>query len=109
MVTGYVFDEAWGAKTADALNRFFAMTDKAKDMIASSDEAWAIAAPLPGAKDAATQAIYRKRYAVGIPRRDAAAEEQDARALYKVLSDVGGEALVGPSKELQPGTFWRGG
>ena len=109
VVTGYVFDEAWGAKNADALKRFFAMTDKAKDMIAASDEVWAIAAPLTGAKDAATQAIYRRRYAAGIPRRDAAAEEQDARALYKVLSETGGEALVGPSKDLQSGTFWRGG
>ncbi len=109
VVTGYVFDEAWAAKNADALKRFFAMTDKAKDLIASSDEAWAIVAPLTGAKDAATQAIYRKRYAEGIPRRGVEAEEKDARALYKLLSDVGGEALVGPSKDLPPGVFWRGG
>ena len=109
VVTGYVFDETWAARNADALKRFFAMTDTAKNLIATSDEAWALVAPLTGAKDKAAQDIYRRRYAEGVPKRDIAAEEADARALYKVLSDVGGEALVGPARELQPGTFWRAG
>ena len=66
-------------------------------------------APLTGARDDAARAIYRKRYAQGIPAHDVAAQEKDARALYAVLRDVGGETLVGPSKDLRPGTFWRGG
>ncbi len=107
VVTGYVFDEDWANRNADALRRFFAMTDTAKNLLVTSDEAWAIAAPLTGAKDKPAQDIFRKRYADGVPKRSTAEEEQDARALYKILSDVGGEALVGQSRDLPPGTFWR--
>jgi NitT/TauT family transport system substrate-binding protein len=45
VVTGYVFDEGFAAKNKDALARFFAMTKKAKELIATSDKAWAVAAP----------------------------------------------------------------
>lgn len=109
VATGYVFDEDWAAKNADALKRFFSIADQAKKLIATSDDAWAIVAPLTGATDGAMRAIYRKIYADGIPARDIAAEEQDARALFRILAAAGGDALVGPAKELQPGTFWRGG
>ena len=34
-------------------------------------------------------------------------EEADARALYRVLADIGGADLVGPARELDPGTYWR--
>ena len=40
-------------------------------------------------------------------RRSLAEEEADARALYGVLAEVGGTELVGPARELNPGTFYR--
>ncbi|PPD45617.1 MAG: ABC transporter substrate-binding protein [Methylocystis sp.] len=109
VITGYVFDEAFAAKNKDALSRFFAMTAKAKALIASDDKAWAAAAQRIGPKDAATLEIYRKRYVAGIPGRSVADEEADAAALYKVLAQIGGEKLVGPGKTLDPGTFYKGG
>ena len=60
VVTGYVFDEEWASRNADALRRFFAMTDEAKRLIAQSDDAWAIVAPLIGAKDAAGRPIHSR-------------------------------------------------
>lgn len=107
VVTGYVFDADWGARNRDALRRFFAMTDEAKRLIADSDVAWAIVAPLTGAKEAGALAIYRQRYAQGIPNAPADDQERDARALFRVLAEVGGEQLVGPAKELPPSVFWR--
>ena len=50
---------------------------------------------------------YRKRYRDGIPRRSIDDEEDDARTLFRVLSLLGGRDLVGPEKELAPGTFYR--
>ncbi|WP_457799074.1 ABC transporter substrate-binding protein [Methylocystis sp. S23] len=109
VVTGYVFDEGFAAKNRDALSRFFAMTAKAKSLIASDDKAWAAAAQRIGPKDAATLDIYRKRYVAGVPTRGVAEEEADAAALYKALAKIGGEKLVGPGKTLDPGTFYKAG
>jgi len=106
VVTGYVFDQDWGARHAALLRSFFAMADEAKRLIATSDDAWTIVAPMTGAKEPATLAIYRERYSQGIPAASSAAYETDARALFKVLAATGGEQLVGPAKELPPGVFW---
>jgi NitT/TauT family transport system substrate-binding protein len=108
VVTGYVFDDGFAARNKDALARFFAMTAKAKALIASDDKAWAAAQRI-GPKDAETLAIYRKRYVAGVPKRTLAQEEADAAALYRVLAEIGGEKLVGPGKTLDPGTFYKGG
>jgi NitT/TauT family transport system substrate-binding protein len=104
---GYVFDEAWVAKNPGVLERFLSVTRKAKDILANSDDEWQRIAPLIGATDAATLAIYRERYREGIPRRAIADEEADARTLYRVLAQLGGAELVGPEADLAPGTFYR--
>lgn len=104
---GYVFDEAWAARNRAALARFIAITRQAKEILASSDAEWERIAPLTGAADAATLAVYRDRYREGIPRRTVDEEETDARVLYRVLATMGGTELVGPAQELDPGTFYR--
>jgi len=108
VVTGYVFDEGFAAKNKDALTRFFAMTKKAKELIATSDEAWGAAAQRLAGKDAKTLDVLRKRYVAGAPKRTIAQEEADARTLYGALAAIGGEKLVGPGKVLDPGTFYKG-
>jgi NitT/TauT family transport system substrate-binding protein len=104
---GYVFDEGWAARNRDALARFIAMTRKAKQILADSDEEWQRIAPLIGHADAATLKVYRDRYREGIPRRPIAEEEADARTLYRVLAELGGAELVGPARELSAGTFYQ--
>jgi NitT/TauT family transport system substrate-binding protein len=104
---GYVFDEAWGNANRDAVTRFIATTRKAKEILATSDAEWERIAPLTGAADAATLRAYRDRYREGIPRRPISDEEADARVLYRVLAEIGGREIVGPARELDPGTFYR--
>ena len=60
-----------------------------------------------GSSDAGALEIYRRRFVEGIPHRSRADEEADARALYRVMAEVGGADLVGPARELDPGTFYR--
>jgi NitT/TauT family transport system substrate-binding protein len=103
---GYVFDESWAAKHADAVSRFLDVTRKAKEILATSDSEWVRIAPLVSA-DAAALAIYRDRYRAGIPRRPLEAEEADARTLFRVLATQGGASLVGNASALEPGTFFR--
>ena len=104
---GYVFDGGFAAKNADAVNRFLKITREAKEILAASPEEWQKLAPRLGGKDEATLAIYRRRYAQGIPRRPIADEEADAKALYRVLAEIGGADLVGPARELDPGTYYQ--
>ncbi len=104
---GYVFDEGWGGANRDTVASFIAVTRAAKEILATSDAEWEKIAPLTGAPDTATLRAYRDRYREGIPRRPIAAEEADARVLYRVLAAIGGRELVGPAPELEPGTFYR--
>jgi NitT/TauT family transport system substrate-binding protein len=106
IVTGYVFDEGFAASHGLALARFLAVAEKAKRLIATSDAAWKIAAARIGPKDAATLAIYRKRYAENIPSRSVEEERADAAALYATLAEIGGPTLVGKSASLPAGTFY---
>ena len=43
-----------------------------------------------------------------LPAADVAQEEADTAAVYLYLAKAGGEDLVGPAKEMAPGTFWHG-
>lgn len=105
-MVGYVFDEGWGSANRDVVARFIAMTRAAKEILTTSDAEWERIAPLTGAADAATLRAYRDRYREGIPHRPISDEEADARVLYRVLAEIGGRELVGPARELDPGTFY---
>lgn len=106
VVTGYVFDEGFAAKNAGALARFFAMIDKARSMIATSDAAWRVATQRIPTKNPAVLALYRKTYSEGIPARSLAEEQADAAILFATLAEIGGTALVGRATTLPPGTFY---
>jgi NitT/TauT family transport system substrate-binding protein len=106
-IVGYVFDEGWAARNRGAIGRFLKMTLEAKDILAGSDAEWQRLAPRIGTTDGATLAIYRRLYVDGIPRRPIADESTDAKTLYRVLADIGGAELVGPARELDPGTFYQ--
>jgi NitT/TauT family transport system substrate-binding protein len=105
-MVGYVFDDEWSNTHRDLLARFIAMTRSAKEILATSDAEWETIAPLTGAADAATLHAYRDRYREGIPHRTIDDEEADARVLYRVLAGIGGRELVGPSPELESGTYY---
>ena len=106
-IVGYTFDGAWAARNRAAVDRFLAATRQAKEILASSEAEWQRLAPRIRVTDPGTLAIYRQRYSEGIVRRPLDEEEADARALYKVMAEVGGTELVGTARELHPGTFYR--
>jgi NitT/TauT family transport system substrate-binding protein len=91
---GYVFREDWASRNRPALARFFDATRKAKDLLAQSLAEWAPLKARLKLPNEAALAIYRDRYAQGIPRRPIEAEEADARKLYAVLAKLGGPELV---------------
>jgi NitT/TauT family transport system substrate-binding protein len=106
-IVGYTFDSRWGAENSSVVDRFLDATRQAKEILASSESEWKRLAPRIGVRDPAVLAIYRQRYQEGVVRRPLAEQEADARALYAVLAEIGGTELVGPARELAPGTFYR--
>jgi NitT/TauT family transport system substrate-binding protein len=106
-IVGYTFESAFAARNRSTIDRFLDAARQAKDILASSDAEWQRLAPRIRVTDPGALAIYRLRYAEGIVRRPAAEEEADARALYLVLAEIGGAELVGPARQLAPGTFYR--
>jgi len=106
-LVGYAFDGAWAARNRSTVDRFLEAARQAKDILASSEVEWRQLAPRIRAADDATLSIYRRRYGEGLLRRSLAEEEADARALYRVLAEIGGAELVGPARELPGGTFYR--
>src|SRR5271170_4241687 len=105
-MVGYVFDGGWAERNHVLLDRFFTATRKAKEILADSPAEWQRLAQQIGVSDAGALDIYRQRYVEGIPRRPLAQEATDAQALYRVLAEIGGADLVGPARELDPGTFY---
>ncbi len=106
-IVGYTFDGAWAARNRSTVDRFLDAARQAKEILASSQAEWQRLAWRIGTIDANALAIYRQRYGEGIVRRPLAEEEADARALYLVLAEIAGVELVGPARELAPGTFYR--
>ena len=106
-IVGYTFDGNWAARNRSAVDRFLAATRQAKDILAASAAEWQRLAPRIGVSDPSALAIYRERYREGMVRRPLAEEEADARALYRVLAEIGGSELVGPARDLPAGTFYR--
>ena len=105
-VIGYVFDGGWAAKHRPAVDRFLAMTKKAKSILERSDGEWTRLAKRTRAKDNKTLTVLRDRYREGIPRRAVKDEARDAAALFAELARLGGVKLMGPAKTLEPATFY---
>lgn len=103
---GYVFATDWAEADREHILGFLKASREAKAILGESDAEWLRIQTLTRAKDAATLAALQRGYRAGIPARWGAAERDEAARLFALLGALGGEKLVGPSKDLQAGTFW---
>ena len=103
---GYLFDEGWADANPDLARGFVEASRDAKALLAESDEAWERVRPMMDAEDDAVFDTLVARYREGIPSRAVTDEEADTARVYAYLAETGGEALVGPAREMAPGTFW---
>ncbi|MBB4004320.1 ABC transporter substrate-binding protein [Aurantimonas endophytica] len=105
---GWVFRDSFAEDHPKAIEAFLAADAETKTLLRDSDEEWVKLAPLVKAENEKTLATLRDRYREGIPTRSAEDEIADTRALYRLLAEIGGERLVGPSPELVEGTYFTG-
>jgi NitT/TauT family transport system substrate-binding protein len=106
-LVGYGFSEEFASKHSSTIDRFIAIVEKANAIMLQSDQEWEALRPLMNAEDERVFRAYRDRTRDGMPQRPIAAEEADARALFRTLSNIGGPELVGPLQELDPGLYYR--
>ncbi len=104
---GYAFSEDFVADHQSTIDHFIAVAQHANDIMRQSDEEWDALRPLMKAEDERTFEAFRDQTRAGMPRRTIAAEQADARALFKTLAGIGGPALVGPLQELDPGLYYQ--
>jgi len=104
-IVGYVVSERWAREHPQALAGFVRATRQADSILATSDAEWNWLGPRTGARDPAELKALRDAFRTGIPAHWGKEERREARALYAVFAKVGGQALVGPGRTLQPGTF----
>jgi NitT/TauT family transport system substrate-binding protein len=105
-LTGYVFLESFASTHKDTIERFLSVVRRTNDILLNSDSEWDALRPLMRAEDEPAFLAFRERTREGLPRRSVAAEEADARALFKALADIAGPGLVGPARELDPGLYY---
>jgi NitT/TauT family transport system substrate-binding protein len=104
-LVGYVVSERWARQNPRALAGFVSAVREAESILATSDAEWNWLGPRTGAHDPAELKALRDAFRAGIPAHWGKDEQREAAALYALFAKVGGQALVGSSPTLQPGTF----
>jgi NitT/TauT family transport system substrate-binding protein len=107
-LVGYVLSEGWARRNGAATASFFRACRDADEILAKSDDEWRVIAPLTGAADGAELERLRDAFRRGIPRGADSVYRAAAERLYALFAVIGGEALVGSSATLPPGTFLDG-
>ena len=103
---GYVFDESWADAHRDDVLAFVRASRRAKELLLESDSEWERLRPIVRAPDEATFRALREGFRRGIPTKWGEAERASAERAFALMAELGGEKLVGNSRELQAGTFW---
>ncbi len=103
---GYVFRESFLDSRPELVEAFARASYNAKRILRDSDAEWERIRPLTKAKNDAELETLKRRFREGIVESWGDEERRLAAKLYAVLAELGGEKLVGPAREIAPGTFW---
>lgn len=104
---GWVFRQSWAEANPAAVRGFLAAGRETKRLLCDSGRPWLRIAHLTQATNEETRAALRRGYCRGVPGHWGEAELRDAATMFRIVGDLGGSDLVGPSRELQDGTFFR--
>ena len=103
---GYVFREGFVQKNEETLNGFIKASNEARKILKTSDNEWLRISEMTGAKNQVMLEKIRDGFRKGIPSDNHQLMRKNIQHAYKILSQIGGEELVGSSSSLAAGTYW---
>ena len=103
---GYVFREGFVQDNKVTLNGFIKASNEARKILKTSDNEWLRISEMTGAKNQLMLEKIRDGFRKGIPSDNHQLMRKNIQHAYKILSQIGGEELVGSSSSLASGTYW---
>ncbi len=103
---GYVFRESFVQKNEATLNGFIKASNEARKILKTSDKEWLRIFEMTGAKNQLMLEKVRDGFRKGIPSDNHQLMRKNIQHAYEILSQIGGEELVGSSSSLAAGTYW---
>lgn len=104
---GWVFSEKFAFKNKTLINSFLQASYETKELLNNSPKEWDKIRKLMRAKDDKIFEALKQGYIDGIPKDFGENEEMAAKKVFAILVKEGGAKLVGKSKMLEEGTFWK--
>ena len=103
---GYVFRDNFVQQNKITLNGFIRASNEAREILKTSNSEWQRISKMTGANNQLMLEKIRDSFRKGIPSDNHRLMEKNIKNAYDVLSQIGGEDLVGSSSSLSPGTYW---
>ena len=103
---GYVFREGFVKENELTLKGFIKASNEARKILKTSDNEWLRISEMTGAKNQVMLEKIRDGFRKGIPSDNHQLMIKNIQHAYEILSQIGGEELVGSSSSLAAGTYW---
>ena len=103
---GYVFREGFVQENEVTLKGFIKASNEARKILKISDNEWLRISEMTGAKNQLMLEKIRDGFRKGIPSDNHQLMRKNIQNAYEILSQIGGEELVGSSSSLASGTYW---
>ena len=103
---GYVFREGFVQENEVTLKGFIKASNEARKILKTSDNEWLRISEMTGAKNQLMLEKIRDGFRKGIPSDNHQLMRKNIQHAYEILSQIGGEELVGSSSSLAAGTYW---
>ena len=104
---GWVFDKEWAEKNSDLITAFLDSSFQTKAILLNQLEVWVgLKKKMKADQDDVLFTTLRDAYRDGIVEEFTKNHAISASEVFSVMASIGGEKLVGPSKKLDPETFW---
>ncbi|SIS94059.1 ABC transporter substrate-binding protein [Neptunomonas antarctica] len=104
---GYVFHQRWAEENPALVASLQRASAQTKSYLLQHDDAWSTLRPMMQASDEAVFQQLKKEFLAGIPEPLQQQQWVDAQQMFRLLAELGGDKLVGDSRQLDNDTFWR--
>ena len=103
---GYVFRDDFVQQNKITLKAFIKASNEAREILKTSNNEWQRISKMTGANNQLMLEKIRDSFRKGIPSDNHQLMEKNIKNAYDILSQIGGEDLVGSSSSLASGTYW---